>query len=160
MFEELYEKYEGKHKIMLGLIVYQGLKLGEIERIEKIHLDLKKGTIYIPKTKRGNRRILKLASMQVFEMMEYILALKGNYLLNYDLQNRSVSLCKQLKEINPKVRNSSQLRGSRISYWMRNYNIREAQYLAGHTTIAATERYRLVNLEGLQNEINKYHPLR
>ena len=50
--ENLYETYHGKEKVMLGLIIYQGLKAAEIERIETPHLDFKKGTIYIPASKR------------------------------------------------------------------------------------------------------------
>jgi len=157
--EKLYESYKGKHKILLGLFVYQGLKVGEIERLEKIHFDLKKGTIYIPKTGKGNSRKLKLESVQLYELMEHILKIEADSLLGKPLQNQAQKLCKELRQINPKIRNSSHLRGSRISYWVRNYNLREAQYLAGHNTIAGTEKYRQVNLEDLQNQVNQFHPL-
>lgn len=158
--EELYEKYTGKHKILLGLLIYQGLKIGEIERLEKIHFDLKKGTIYVPKKLKSSSRKLKLESVQLYDLMKHVLDLKTDSLLGTPLQNTSQRLCKQLREINPKVRNSSQLRGSRISYWVRNYDIREAQYLAGHSTVVGTEKYRKINLEALQNKINKFHPLK
>ena len=157
--EELYEKYKGKHKIMLGLMVYQGLKVGEIERLEKIHFDLKKGTMYILKHRRSGSRTMKLETVQLYDLMEHMMNLKGSSLIGKPLQNQAVRLSKELREINPKVRNSTHLRGSRISYWVRNLNIREAQYLAGHTTIVGTEKYRQVNLEDLQNQVNKFHPL-
>lgn len=157
--EKLYENYKGKHKILLGLFVYQGMKVGEIERLEKIHFDLKKGTVYVPKTTKGNSRKLKLESVQLYELMEHIMKLEVDSLLGKPLQNQTQRLCKELRQINPKVRNSSHLRGSRISYWVRNYNLREAQYLAGHNTIAGTEKYRQVNLEDLQNQVNQFHPL-
>ena len=51
--EKLIEEYQGNHRIMLGLLVYQGLKINEIEKLEKIHFDLKKGTVYVPKSPRG-----------------------------------------------------------------------------------------------------------
>ncbi len=156
---KLYEDYKGKHKVLLSLFVYQGLKIGEIEMLEKIHFDLKKGSVYIPKTINGNRRNLILASVQLYVLIEHITNLKGSFLFGIPLQNQSQQLCKELRKINPKVRNSTHLRGSRISYWVRTYDIREAQYLAGHNSIAATEKYKKVNLENLQNQIRKYHPL-
>lgn len=157
--EKLIEEYQGNHRIMLGLLVYQGLKINEIEKLEKIHFDLKKGTVYVPKTIRGNSRILKLDANQVYELMEHLLGLKTDRILGYPLTNQGVKLCKDLRKINPKVRNPHHLRGSRISYWVRNYDLREAQYLAGHNTIAGIEEYRKVNVEDLANEVNKYHPL-
>jgi integrase/recombinase XerD len=159
VLDSLYEQYNGKHKILLGLLVYQGLKLGEIERLEKIHFDLKKGTVYIPKTINGNSRKLKLAPDQLYDLMEHLLKRNEDSLLGYPLQNNAIRLCKELREVNSSVKNSSHLRGSRISYWVRNYNIREAQYLAGHTTIAGTEKYRSVNIEDLQEELRKFHPM-
>lgn len=166
--DELYQKYDtiearkgvARHKIMLGLMVYQGLKVGEIERLEKIHFDFKKGTVYILEHRRSGSRTMKLETVQLYDLMEHMVHLKGNSLLGKSLQNQASKLCKELKQINPKVRNSSHLRGSRISYWVRNLNIREAQYLAGHTTISGTEKYRQVNLENLQNQVNKFHPLK
>ena len=165
--DELYENYpstgsgrgKGKHKILLGLYVYQGLKVGEVEALKKMNFDLKKGNVFIPRTIKGNSRNLKLATVQLYDLMEHVTKLKGSSLLGYPLQNQSQRLCKELREINPKVRNSSHLRGSRISYWVRNYNIREAQYLSGHLSVASTEKYQRVNLEDLQNQIRKYHPL-
>jgi integrase/recombinase XerD len=157
--EKLIEEYQGNHRIMLGLLVYQGLKINEIEKLEKIHFDLKKGTVYVPKSIRGNSRILKLDANQVYELMEHLLGLKTDRILGYPLTNQGVKLCKDLRKINPKVRNPHHLRGSRISYWVRNYDLREAQYLAGHNTIAGIEEYRKVNVEDLANEVNKYHPL-
>jgi integrase/recombinase XerD len=157
--EKLIEEYQGNHRIMLGLLVYQGLKINEIEKLEKIHFDLKKGTVYVPKSIRGNSRILKLDANQVYELMEHLLGLKTDRILGFPLHNQGRKLCKDLRKINPKVRNPHHLRGSRISYWVRNYDLREAQYLAGHNTIAGIEEYRKVNVEDLANEVNKYHPL-
>ena len=40
------------------------------------------------------------------------------------------------------------------------YNLREVQYMAGYRFVSSTERYRMDNLEDLQKELEKYHPLR
>ena len=158
--DELIEKYKGNQGVLLGLLVYQGLKMGEIQNLEKTNFDLKKGTVYIPQSIKSNSRVLKLEANQLYELMEHIIKLKGESLLGKDLSNQGVKLCKALMKINPKVRNCHHLRGSRISFWVRNLDIREAQYLAGHKSVAGTELYRLVNIEDLQNQVNKYHPLK
>jgi len=98
-------------------MVFQAMKVGEIERLEKIHFDLQKRTVYIGAAGIGESRTLKLSSVQIYHLMEHILKLESDSLLGYPLQNQAQALCKQLREINPKVRNSTHLRGSRISYW-------------------------------------------
>lgn len=64
--EELYKQYsiqinvERSKKIMLGLMVYQGLAVGELERIERKDIKLKEGKIKIRATGRTNERRLDL----------------------------------------------------------------------------------------------------
>jgi len=157
--EKLYEDYQGKEKVMLGLIIYQGLKAAELERIETLHLDFKKGTIYIPASKKANARLLKLESVQLYELMELAARKKENYLFGNNLKNRIHALLKKLKKINPKIRNAHQLRGSLIVHWIQTEGLRQAQYKAGHTTVAGTEKYKQVDLKDLQQRINEHHPI-
>jgi integrase/recombinase XerD len=156
--EELIMKYEGKHRILLGLLVYQGLKISEIEKLEKIHFDLKKGTVYIPQSIRNRSRVLKLEANQLYELITHLGQHKGDAILGKPLHNQGRKLCKDLRQINAKVRNPHQMRASRIAYWLRQYDIREVQYLAGHRTIAGIEKYQKINMEDLANQLNKYHP--
>ena len=46
-----------------------------------------------------------------------------------------------------------------ITKWLKQYNLREVQYLAGHRYISTTESYQQNDVEGLAEEINMYHPL-
>ena len=46
-----------------------------------------------------------------------------------------------------------------ISWWLKNYNLSQVQYLDGHKYVSSTERYQLNNLDKLQERINKSHPL-
>ncbi len=158
--ENLYENYEGKEKVILGLLVYQGLKAAELERIESVHLDFRKGTIYIPASKKANSRLLKIESLQLYDLIQLATGKNDRYLLEKPLQNRLFALFKQLRKINPKVRNAHQLRGSRIVYWIQTQGLRQAQYKAGHTTVAATEKYKQADLKDLQQRINEHHPLK
>jgi integrase/recombinase XerD len=47
-----------------------------------------------------------------------------------------------------------------ITHWLKNYNLRQVQYMAGHKYVSSTERYQQNTLEDLQKEINRYHPLK
>lgn len=55
--------------------------------------------------------------------------------------------------------NAKQLRASVIVKWLRMYNLREVQYMAGHRYISSTESYQQSDMEGLKEEVNKFHPL-
>jgi integrase/recombinase XerD len=58
-----------------------------------------------------------------------------------------------------KIKNLNQIRASVITKWLKIYNLREVQYRAGHKYISSTESYLQNDMEGLQEEINMYHPL-
>ena len=51
------------------------------------------------------------------------------------------------------------LRASVIVKWLKIYYLRKVQYLAGHRCISATESYKQNEMEGLTEEVNKFHPL-
>ncbi len=68
-------------------------------------------------------------------------------------------MLKQLKEIQPKLINVKQVRASVINGWLRMYNLREVQYRSGHRYVSSTEAYYVTDLEDLQDEIKKYHPM-
>jgi len=58
-----------------------------------------------------------------------------------------------------KLENADQLRASVIVKWLKQYNLREVQYLAGHRYISSTESYQQSEMEGLSEEVNQFHPL-
>jgi integrase/recombinase XerD len=66
---------------------------------------------------------------------------------------------KQLSKKDCKI-SIAEIRASVITNWLQHYNLREVQYMAGHKFVSSTERYRTDNLEDLQKELEKYHPLK
>jgi integrase/recombinase XerD len=68
-------------------------------------------------------------------------------------------LMDKLRAGNKLVVNAKQLRASVIMKWLKVYNLRKVQYLAGHRYISATESYKQNEMEGLTEEVNKFHPL-
>ena len=76
-----------------------------------------------------------------------------------EMKNSLMHLVRALKQINPKVRSCRHIRQSVITIWLKRYDLRTAQYMAGHKRISSTERYQVGYLEDLQESINKCHPL-
>jgi integrase/recombinase XerD len=76
------------------------------------------------------------------------------------IKNTLLHLINGLKLLNPKVKDIKQIRQSVIALWLKQEDVRIVQYKAGHRYVSTTERYQLNNLEGLQREINEYHPLK
>ncbi len=161
-----------RNKVMIGLMVYQGLSTSDMKRLQLEHLKLYKGKVYIPRGKIGNRRELALQSWQVMELMEYVNEIRPQILkrrktdseyLFIASKNRltdTVSgIIKKLKHINHKVENIHQIRASVIVYWLSKYNLRKVQIMAGHKYISTTEKYVQKDLKQLQEVINMYHPL-
>lgn len=68
-------------------------------------------------------------------------------------------LIKKLRKINHKVTSAKQIRASVITHWLKIYNLRQVQYMAGHRFVSSTEGYLINDLDDLQEEITKYHPI-
>jgi site-specific recombinase XerD len=174
--EELYRRYQLQlnvdpaKKIMLGLLVYQGLQTEEISRLEPTHIRLKEGKIFIKGTSWSNERWLPLQAHQVVELTEYMQAnrLKEGVFLarpvrvdasGKNIQNRMQHMIRQLRKLHPKVTNVNQIRSSVITGWLQRYNLRQVQYMAGHKYMSSTERYRVLNADDWPGELQKHHPM-
>lgn len=171
-YQEEYHKYTLKRaKVILGLIVYQGLNTTDLGNLKIEHLQLSKGKIYVPSAKRSNARELELKPWQVMEFMEYANEVRPT--IQNKLQNHSEQLFntnarfnsivyhifKKLKKYNQKAENIKQIRASVITNWLGQYNLRKVQYLAGHRYISSTERYLQDDLENLHEIVNNFHPI-
>lgn len=86
-------------------------------------------------------------------MTKLIIGMEGGGALSGEVAWRM----KRLKH--PKVRQASQIRASVIAEWTRRYDVRIVQYMSGHKYVSSTERYQATNLEDLQEQLRKYHPL-
>lgn len=76
-----------------------------------------------------------------------------------EMKNSLMHLVRALRQINPKVKSCRHIRQSVITLWLKRYDLRTVQYMAGHKRISSTERYQVGYLEDLQESINKCHPL-
>ena len=51
------------------------------------------------------------------------------------------------------------MRASVITHWVKIYDLRKAQYMAGHRYVGSTEDYKQQVLDELQGDVKKFHPL-
>lgn len=160
-----------RNKVITGLIVYQGLNTTSLSKLKTEHLQLSKGKIYVPSTRRSNARALELKPWQIIEFIEYqneVLPLLQKRIKNYTdllfpINTRfnvlTSQIMKKLKKYNQKAENIKQIRASVIINWLGQHNLRKVQYLAGHRYISSTEKYVQDDLENLHEIVNNFHPI-
>ena len=164
------ERLNKRDKILLGLLINQGMAVSELAHIKIKDVDVEKGILQVPSSKMYASRTLNIASHQILSLSKFIANKSPNSsLIFYDSSsqgnNSRKHLCDQirreLKKNGSKVvfENLSQIRRSVLVQWVKQYNLRQAQYLAGHRWVYSTERYQVAKIEELIEEVNKYHPL-
>lgn len=179
--DKLYRDFPSKspvnkrNRIILGLIIYQGLNSSELNKLEPSHILLKQGKINVPGSRRSSNRLLDLKAHQVLDLQEYldktrnlILAMteKESHKMfvsfgsGSSLNNMLTKMMNTISKYMPKVKSIRQLRSSVITHWLSKNNLREVQYMAGHKYVGSTELYQQTNLEDLQKDINTFHPLK
>jgi site-specific recombinase XerD len=167
--ETLYDQYaeysSGKNNqtrslAILGLMIWQGLHSGELEKMEVKHIKLNSGNIYIPSTRRSNNRELKLEAKQIIVLHTYLNALPATQekLFEGSFKNWITRLTDELKGINTQVKNAQHIRASVILHWIKMYGKRQVQYMAGHRWISSTQNYEVQELDSLTDQLMKHHP--
>jgi integrase/recombinase XerD len=175
--EELYRQYciqlkeDVSKKIMLGLLIYQGIAVSELIRLKAHHFRMKDGKVFIKGTKRSNERLLDLHVSQVLMLQKYLDSnpFKDGYLFveakktpvsEKNVNNRLAYMFRLLRQLNSRLVSAKQIRNSVITHWLRRYNMRQVQYMAGHKYVSSTERYQVGNLEDLASELAHHHPMK
>lgn len=154
----------GRNTVIVGLLVFQGVHSGELQKMEVGHIDLNAGTVYIPSTSQGNSRVLELSQKQIIPLHHYLTAIRGrlkpkaNELIPGSLRNIVAHLLPELQGLNPIITNALHIRGSVILNWLKIHPKRQVQYMAGHKYISSTEKYAAQEVEDLKDALAKYHP--
>jgi site-specific recombinase XerD len=163
-----------RNKVILGFMLYQSLDTKDLKLLSVNDIKLREGKIFIPGTRRSNERELKLEALQIIDLMEYLYKTRNEILqfthkqseqffISIGTSDRFHSIMKYLlrtlHEINPKVTSSQQLRTSVIVHWLKLYNLREVQYMAGHRYVSSTEQFLVNEMDEMIEDIEKYHPI-
>lgn len=186
-FKGQFDLYAQRNKVILGLIVYQGLNTGSLEKLELKDLDLEKGTINIPATEHKlNPRKLPLEAVQILSLKSYLEKTRPQLLELTTASENSTrlfpksektefssvtgSILKKLSGAKSRslaglkkqtdIESLYQIRISRIALWLKQYNLRETQYKAGYKSLQSLEAFERDALEELKEAVEKYHPLR
>src|SRR5690606_28982642 len=183
--EDLYYSYDIEHydtffkatklrdKVVLGLMVFQGITGVELYHLQEEYVQLSKGKIDIPSTRRSNARTMKLQPCQMMDLLNYTTTTRQylseriqtsnneQLIFGSASQIRSITarIIRNLKQYNHKVTSYSQIRSSLIVNWLSKHNLRQVQYLAGHRYISSTEKYVQDDLENLHEIVNNFHPI-
>ncbi len=161
---EIYGGYSGADsikKMVLGLIIYQGLDRNEIFKLKIEDLDLERGKIRIGSSLRKNERFLDLKSFQILLFYDFIR--QGDLFSFYCKENRIrkllEGLLKGIKEANKDIINLRQLKHSCYSVWIKKFGIRRAQYFSGFKKPSSIQKYKDQDLEDLKSDVLRFHPL-
>lgn len=174
--EERYPVLAARNYIIASLLVYQALRIKELDQLQLHDVKLERGKIKIRKQLKTNGRELFLKEQQIPYLEKYIkedrikllkgkkssyffIGQRSNHMTGEDITKHVIRTYRNYipeKIINPKV-----IRQSVITNLLKKgKDIRLVQVFAGHKYPDTTERYKQSNVYELQREIEKYHPLK
>lgn len=169
-----------RNKVILSLLIHQGITTAEIKRLETKDLKLREGEIYITGSRKSNERTLTLKAVQMMDLMEYLYQVRPEIQRYHPVEPTALflgvpvagrkqaatnsldifkGLTKEVQGYTPQLINLRQIRTSVITHWLKQYNLREVQYMAGHRYVSTTEGYLLNQVDDLQKDIDQFHPL-
>ena len=154
-----------RNKLIVSLLIHQGLKTSELVSLQIGDLDLEEGILNV-----RNKRKLNLESVQILPFYKYLkeareqlkagketdilLLSKSGKKIDSSTISSIINYKEKVKFIPRKVRQS-------VIYHLLKSGISlvKVQQFAGHRYISSTEVYQSGDLSDLQNAIEKYHPL-
>jgi integrase/recombinase XerD len=171
--KERFEAARLRNRVIISLLIYQGLRLTEITMLRTGDIDLEAGTVFIRAMPRAMARTLKLRTNQIMLFYNYIHEIRPKLLrtgtdrLVLTLRGSAENgeginyLIETFKPMFPERNlNARTIRQSVITNMLKEgKDLRVVQVFAGHKKISSTEKYRQSGLEELQRAIEKYHPL-
>ena len=162
-----------RDKVILTLLIYQGLTTKNIATLDVKEINLEQATVYIKKGSTLNARTLELHPKQIMMISRYLteerpaLNRNGSSKLIVTKRGNAESGCAvrkiigQQKHLFPnKNLTALTVRQSVIANLLKaGKDIRAVQVFAGHKSPMATERYQQTGIEELTAAVMKFHPL-
>ena len=171
--ENRYANLELRNKVIIGLLIYQGLTSAEIVNLRVDNINLDDGLVDIKASTNLAGRELNLNSGQIINLYKYlgnvrpkliraptnklVLSVRTG-LFTVDAVNR---MLKPFSESYSTPINPSTVRQSVISNWLNvdKIPLQQVQLIAGHKYPSSTERYLRKDVNEQRDIINKFHPL-
>jgi len=139
-----------RNKVVLNLLVYQGLTPEEVINLYPQHFDLKNKTLSVPDTYQGNSRTLILEPHQLPLIGEYNEQIRPRLLFiankeddrffvttsdNPNGKYLTDNLLSSMKSKYPQIASYAQIRASILYRWYTLYGLEETIRMAGHEYI-------------------------
>lgn len=174
---EPYKKFIYRNRVLMSLLVYQGLWPQEAAGIGVADIDLAAATVYIKGTSQSCARTLELKASQVLLFYEYIHNIRLGLIkpetptdrLLIGLQGRALPSWAISVHIKRCYGNmypgrtavcTQTIRQSVITNLLKaGHDISVVQLFAGHVCAASTQRYQQSSVDSLKAAIHKYHSL-
>lgn len=172
----LYDFYSTKgavntrNKIIVGLLVFQGITTGELAKIRLSHVDLENCNVTIPESKKSNRRTLPLQSKQLLPLLKYLESerekINKEKSINSPLlvistgegdkiKNLLDGILNKLRNEFPSMQSWNQLRTSVICSRLRSDNLRQQQHYFGFRFVSSIEKYLQNNVDDIKEELDR-----
>lgn len=172
--ENRYKHLETRNKVLMSLLINQGLTSNELIRLEVDNIDLDAGTVYVKASSKLNRRMLPLKASQVLLFSKYLSTTRPAMLrtsttklilnklgkpITVDGVNAIIEPLGSLfpdKPLNPRS-----IRMSVIANWLneRRLPLEQVQELAGHRWPSTTEKYIRKDIDEQRKLINQFFPI-
>lgn len=169
-----YRHLDSRNKIIISLLIIQGLSSEELTDLNISNVDFDSGTINIKATRTISGRELELSKYQITLLENYIfntrpqlIKVKTNRLILNKL-GKPISIegifavIETMKAIFPdKILNPERIRMSMISHWLndRRLPVEEVMDLSGLKWPSSVLMYRRIDIDAQREIINKLHPL-
>lgn len=158
LFSVLPTRYKctiNRNKVIVGLLIYQGITSQELVNLKLKNLNLDEGTIYIAPSPKNRSRTLSLKPRQINPLINYvnaervklthdkypylIVSMRGMKMTVDSLH----SIIDRLQGAFDKNVSPKQIRQSVINYWInkRKIPLEDVQIMAGHRYPSSTEKY-------------------
>jgi len=163
-----------RDKVILSLLIYQGLTTKNIVSLQLQDLNLEQATIYVKSETNLNARTLELHPKQIMLISKYLQ--EERTILNRSNTDKLIltrryqaergcsvdDVVKVYKPMFPdKTLSPLTIRQSVIANLLKaGKDIRAVQVFAGHRSPMTTERYQQTGIEELTAAIQKFHPLK
>ncbi|MXV14170.1 tyrosine-type recombinase/integrase [Hufsiella ginkgonis] len=174
--EERYPVLAGRNRVLMGLLIYQGLQPRELEELRVPDIDLEAGTVRVRAQANTNGRTLSLKAAQVLLILNYLQVIREQLLAGQQSDRLLVGLrgsrflaADIIKHVTshygslflPRKVSCRTIRASVIANLLKDgKELRAVQVFAGHKKISATEKYRQDQVQALHSIIQAWHPMK
>lgn len=163
-----------RDRCILGMMLFQGLQRNEIEILQFDDLTLEEARIFVPRTITTNERYISLNPKQILHLSQYIYEIRPKLLKEYRIETNKLffscgsgsglnnALAKHMMRLKREFHyftDFKQLKQSRVAIWVKEYGLRQAQYLGGYRYVTSVQRYDFKSVDDLKMKLEYNHPM-